>query len=136
MTSKEWGMIAAKVVAMFGTSSKWARFDDTYEQVRDVSYRAASDAVNDAFNNGRTFPPTMSEIVTAARNRGGSSGMTGPCRHDTFAIFTYHDDGTASEGTCIGCRTSMTWQHGTVRTVGDWEERVKERRERYDAVAP
>ncbi len=119
MTPGEWGRIKEEVETLFGNSSKWARFDDAYKHARSITYQSAMEAVQDAFNEGRTNPPTMSEIVAAARRRGGAiAGAAGPCRHDTFAVFDYHKDGSASSGLCVGCRTEMSWTVGKIRTPG------------------
>ncbi len=137
MTQGEWLDVVNEVVSLFGSSSKWSKSDDAYKHVRNLNYQTAMDVVQDMFNDGLKHPPSMSEIVTATRNRGGvTRNLSQPCKHVTFAIFEYHDDGTAAEGMCTGCRTEMVWSSGKIRSVGDIEERARVRREDADAVAP
>ena len=137
MTPSEWHKICEEIDSIWGNTAAWRNSRDlALRYARGIGYRSAMDFVQDAVLDGRARPPSPSEVIAGAVKRGGPVKSSGPCRHTTFTIFAYHDDGTGAEGMCVGCRTEMTWPAGHMRSVGDSEEREKSRREEENAISP
>ena len=137
MTPTEWHKICDEVDSIWGNSGPWRNSRNlALKYAAGIGYRAAMEFVQDAVLDGRARPPSPSEVIAGAVTRGGTVARSTPCSHTTYAIFEYHDDGTASEEMCVGCRTVMQWTAGHVRSVGDVEERARMLREDTNAVAP
>ena len=135
MNVTEWEKVCSEVAALFDRSSKWTP-DSTkrvYQQFGlGTKFRSAMDVLQDMFLSGRAFAPSPSEVITAARTRGGveAAPRLSKCPHATYSVFTFHGDGTGATGMCVVCRTEYVWGEGAgPLTVGDLEEAAKKRAE-------
>jgi len=124
MNEKQWTAVCRQVDNLWGTTHKWQTAREAaWQYARNLEYDAMTEAVQDFMLEGKQHAPSPSEVISRTRSRGGLiAGTFEPresCRHATFAIVSYHDDGTAADGLCIQCRTDLTWAPGQQRSVGD-----------------
>lgn len=138
MTPGEWHEICDLVESLWGKSQKWSKARDAvYRMARPMDYMVTRQTVEHLFMDNREYPPSASEVLSRVKNAGGvTQDVGGPCRHPNHMIESFHDDGSAKETICVVCRTEFRHTAGKVFTVGDLEERLRQRREVQNVQVP
>ena len=128
MTVNEWIAVCDEIESLWGPSVKWKNAKDgVWKFARNVDAQTAHATVERYFMGNKIHPPSPSEVISQTITAGGIVVSTAPCRHSTFAIFTFHEDGTGKTGMCVQCKTEFRWPPLKIRTPGDWEDRAKAR---------
>ena len=121
MTPSEWDSIVKKVTDLWGPSPKWASARvAVYDYARNMNYAKTVQVVDSMFVDGRLAAPSPSEVISSSRIAGALEvAPVDDCAHTTWAIFSYHDDGSASSGICVVCKLERTWGPGEVILAED-----------------
>ncbi|RKZ84514.1 MAG: hypothetical protein DRQ39_08260 [Gammaproteobacteria bacterium] len=124
MTPSEWELVCEDVRTRWGPSRSWAKADALWKDVTRVDRSAADKVILEFFGEARSRPPSISEVITAAREASGEVlTLPGPeeCNHPGFAIVD--EDDTHRLGVCRICGTEARLDKHRMLTEAELENR-------------